>query len=179
MRMDEGLDTGPVLRQRSLALTGEETTATLTSALSRLGAELLPSTLDDWVAGRIAPQPQDNAQATYAPLLKKADGVVRWEQDAANVCRHVRAMQPWPGAVTFWQDRQVKILRARPLAAGGTGAPGTVFAHEKGLAVTAGSGVVVLDEVQLAGKRALPAADFRHGYGAVIGAVLKAPRVVS
>ncbi len=179
MRMDEGLDTGPILRQRSLALTGEETTATLTGALARLGAELLPPTLDDWIAGRIEPQPQDNAQATYAPLLKKEDGVVRWAQDAAAVCRHARAMQPWPGAVTFWQDRQVKILRAHPLPDGGEGAPGTVFAHEKGLAVTAGSGIVVLDEVQLAGKRALPAADFRRGYGAIVGAVLQAPRVVS
>ena len=179
MRMDEGLDTGPILRQQALALTGDETTATLTSALSQLGAALLLPTLDDWAAGRIAPQPQDDQRATYAPLLKKEDGAVQWEQDAEAICRRVRAMQPWPGAVTFWHDRQLKLLRAHPLPESGEGVPGTVFAHGQGLAVTAKDGIVVLDEVQLAGKRAQRAADFRHGYGAMLGAVLHSPRVVS
>ena len=179
MQMDEGLDTGPILRQQPLALAGVETTATLTSALAHSGAAILLPTLDDWAAGRIVPRLQDDGDATYASLLKKADGAVQWDQDAEAICRHVRAMQSWPGAVTFWDDRQLKILRAHPLPRSGEGAPGTVFPHGKGLAVTAKNGAVVLDEVQLAGKRAQRAADFRHGYSAVLGTVLHSPRVVS
>ena len=179
MQMDEGLDTGPILRQRSLRLTGKETTGTLTTTLSQFGADLLIPTLEDWVAGCIEPQPQDDSRATYAPLLKKGDGVVRWEHDAESICRHVRAMQPWPGAVTFWDNRQLKILRAQP-ATGSIGeTPGRVIRRQKDLAVVTGSGIVVLEEVQLAGKRALTAADFLHGYGAIAGAILQGPCVVS
>ncbi len=179
MQMDEGLDTGPILRQRSLRLTGKETTGTLTTTLSQLGADLLIPTLEDWVVGCIEPQPQDDSRATYAPLLKKQDGIVQWDRDADTICRHVRAMQPWPGAVTFWDSRQLKILRAQP-ATGSIGeTPGRVIRHQKDLAVVAGTGIVVLEEMQMAGKRALPAIDFLHGYGAIVGAVLHAPCVVS
>ncbi|MYB76984.1 MAG: methionyl-tRNA formyltransferase [Chloroflexi bacterium] len=179
MQMDEGLDTGPMLRQQSLSLQGNETTGTLTTTLSQLGAELLIPTMEDWVAGCIEPQPQDDSRATYAPLLKKQDGIVQWDRDADSICRHIRAMQPWPGAVTFWDDRQLKILRALP-ATGSIGeTPGRVIRHQKDLAVVTSLGIVVLEEVQLAGKRALPAADFLHGYGAIVGAVLQGPCVVS
>ena len=172
MRMDEGLDTGPVLSQRSVTLTGRETTGSLTATLSQLGADLLIPTMEDWADGRIQPRPQDDSSATYAPLLKKEDGIVRWDQDAAAICRHVRAMQPWPGAVTKWNDRQLKVLRARPIADSVGETPGSVIRRQKDIGVAAGSGIVILEEVQLAGKRALAAADFVHGYGAIIGAVL-------
>jgi len=179
MHMDAGLDTGPILRQQSMPLSGSETTASLTTALSQLGAELLLPTVDDWVAGHIDPQEQDESSATYAPLLKKEDGVVRWDLDADAICRHVRAMQPWPGAVTSWHGRQMKVIRARPAAASVGEMPGRVIRHEGELAVVAGTGIVVLEEVQLAGKRALPAADFLHGYGDIFGAVLGEPSMVS
>ena len=177
--MDEGLDTGPILSQRSVRLTGEETTGSLTTTLAELGAELLVPTLEDWGNGRLQPRPQDESRATYAPLLKKDDGLVRWEQDAETICRHIRAMQPWPGAVTMWKGRQLKIIRARPLTETRSEVPGSVIRHQKDLAVVAGSGIVILEEVQLAGKRALAAADFMHGYGAIIGAVLHRPCMVS
>lgn len=179
MQMDEGLDTGPILRQRSMPLAEDETTATLTEALSRLGADLLIPTLDDWAAGRIEPRAQDASKATYAPQLRKSDGLVRWGQDTEAICRHVRAMQPWPGAVTFWDGRQLKILRARPLPSTAGGEPGRVVQHQSDLAVVAGAGLVILEEVQIAGKRALPAAEFLRGYGAIVGAVLGEPSVVS
>ncbi len=179
MQMDEGLDTGPILRQRSIPLAEDETTATLTEALSRLGADHLLPTLDDWAAGRIEPRAQDASKATYAPQLKKSDGLVRWGQDAEAICRHVRAMQPWPGAVTFWEGRQLKILRARPLPSTAGEVPGRAVHHQSELAVVAGAGLVILEEVQIAGKRALPAAEFLRGYGTIVGAVLKEPSVVS
>lgn len=177
MQMDEGLDTGPILRKQSLDLTGDETTASLTDTLAHLGADLMLPTLADWANGRIEPQIQDEAAATYAPLLKKDDGVVVWDQDADAICRHVRAMQPWPGAVTHWQDRQLKLLRARPLAGEIGQEPGMVTNHQGSLIVAAGRGSVVLEEVQLAGKRAMAATDFLNGYGSIIGAVLRGPVV--
>ena len=175
MQMDKGLDTGPILRQQSLRLSGEETTSALTTALAQLGAELLIPTLDELIAGRVKAQAQDSARATYAPLLSKDDGIVQWDQDAESICRHVRAMQPWPGAVTLWDDRQLKVLRARAIARESDEAPGSVIKHQEKLAVVAGSGVVLLEEVQLAGKRAMPAADFLHGYGSIVGTVLRGP----
>ena len=179
MQMDEGLDTGPILSQRPVQLTGEETTGSLTTTLSQLGADLLLPTLEEWGNGRLEPRVQDESLATYAPMLTKEDGLVRWEQDAETICRHVRAMQPWPGAVTMWNGRQLKVLRARPIAERRSEVPGSVIRHQKDLAVVAGSGVVILDEVQMAGKRALAAVDFMHGYGAIIGAVLHGPCMVS
>lgn len=179
MHMDAGLDTGPILRQQSIPLSGSETTASLTTALSQLGADLLLPTVEDWVAGRIEPQDQDESSATYARLLKKEDGVVGWDHDAESVCRHIRAMQPWPGAVTSWHGRRMKIIRARAAADSVSEAPGKVIRHEGELAVVAGTGIVVLEEVQLAGKRALPAADFLRGYGAIVGAVLGEASMVS
>ena len=109
MQMDEGLDTGPILRQHSLPLSGEETTATLTAALAQRGADLLLPTMTEWVEGSLKPQRQDESKATYAPLLQKDDGSVQWDQGAEAICRHVRAMQPWPGAFTYWHGRQLKI----------------------------------------------------------------------
>lgn len=179
MHMDAGLDTGPILRQQSIPLSGSETTASLTTALSQLGANLLLPTVEDWAAGCIKPQPQDDSRATYAALLKKENGVVRWDHDAESVCRHLRAMQPWPGAVTSWHGRRMKIIRARAAADSVSEAPGRVIRHEGELAVVAGTGIVVLEEVQLAGKRALPAADFLRGYGAIVGAVLGEASMVS
>lgn len=179
MLMDAGLDTGPILRQRSFSLTHEETTASLTQALSQLGADLLCPTLDDWVTGRLEPKPQDDAKATYAPQLTKQDGLIKWPHDAEAICRHVRAMQPWPGAVTYWRGKQIKVLRARPLPESRQESPGSVVPCHDGFAVVAGAGMVALEVVQLAGKRALPAADFRRGYGAIVGAQLQGPGVVS
>ena len=179
MRMDAGLDTGPILRQRPLSLSGAETTAELTRVLAELGADLLIPTLADWAAGSIAPQAQDDTKATYAPLLTKDDGVVQWRQDAAAICRHVRAMQPWPGAVTAWEEHPLKVLAARAEAHEGDEPPGTVIERGRELAVVAGSGCVVLVEVQLAGKRVTPGDAFLRGYGRIVSAMLGPPGMVS
>ncbi len=179
MLMDEGLDTGPILRQRSIQSTGMETTGSLTKSLAELGAELLIPALEDWMNGRLQPQFQDESRATYSPLMKKEDGLVCWDQDAETICRHIRAMQPWPGAATMWHDRQLKVLRARSTRDSRSEVPGSVVRHQSDLAVVAGSGIVILEEVQLAGKRALAAADFVHGNSAIVGAVLHGPCMVS
>jgi len=173
MQMDEGLDTGPMLAQEALPIAPEETSATLHDRLAALGAEMLRRHLDDVLAGRIAPLAQPADGATYAPMIGKDAGEIDWQRDAAQLDRLVRAMTPWPGAFTRWGDAPLKVLRARPL--GGQlpdGPPGLVVRLGAELAVLAGGGALRLDEVQLPGKRALPAADFVRGRPDLVGSIL-------
>ena len=103
MRMDEGMDTGPVLAQTECSIAPDDTTGSLTAKLARKGARLLIQTLPGWLDGEIQPQPQDDAQATYCRPLDKADGHLDWTRPAAHLERQIRACDPWPGTHTTWQ----------------------------------------------------------------------------
>ncbi|MBI3761550.1 MAG: methionyl-tRNA formyltransferase, partial [Chloroflexi bacterium] len=171
MKMDAGLDTGPILARRAEAIHPDDTTATLTVRLARLGAELLSETLPAYLARQITPQPQDDSQATYAKQLRKEDGQLNWSRPADELARRVRAFFPWPGAFTLWEGQPLKILRARAdpnLSA----APGVVFMVEGTAAIGTASGALVLDEVQPAGRKPMPAADFARGTRHFIGVTL-------
>jgi methionyl-tRNA formyltransferase len=165
MRMDPGVDTGPVLSQRAEPILPDDTAATLGERLAKQGAALLVETLPGYLDGTLQPQPQDDAQATYAPLLKKEDGRLDFNQPAQALARRVRALNPWPGAFTLWQGQVLKILRAHaaghlPEPAAGPGAA----AVWNGLpAVAAGDGWLVLDELQPAGKRPMAGKVFLSG----------------
>ena len=172
MRMDEGMDTGPMLVQEALAILPEDTATTLHDRLAALGADMLRRHLDDILAGRIAPQPQPAEGVTYAPLIGKEAGRIDWTADSAALDRLVRAMTPWPGAFTEWAGASLKVLRARPIAARPDGPPGRVVATPAGLVVLAGSGALLLDEVQPAGKRAMTATAFARGRPEFVGSVL-------
>lgn len=164
MRMEEGLDTGPMVAQRALAIGAEETSATLHDRLAALAAEMILASLPDVLHGRVSPQPQDEALATYAPMISKEAGLLDWNQSSAQLDRHVRAMTPWPGAYTYWDGLMLKILAAHPSpAAGDARLPGQVFATGAQIAVQTGEGALVIERLQLAGKRALDAADFIRG----------------
>lgn len=175
MKMDIGLDTGPILRQSSLAIAPDDTQQSLAERLSRLGAGLLRATLPDWLAGRITPQPQDERLVTYAPPLTKAQGHLDWHLPAEVIARQVRAWHPWPGAFSYWRGQPLRILRAlavldagRPelpadVTPGRLAEPGTLVARPEGPAVVTGDGLLVLLEVQPAGKRPMSAADFVRG----------------
>lgn len=178
MLLDAGIDTGPVLYKKSLPLTGEETTGTLTMQLADLGAEALRETLPLWIAGEITPQPQDNDTATHTRMLNKEDGIINWQRPAAVIARKVRAYQPWPGAFTHWKGKLLKILTARPLSVElpeGT-VPGIVAVRDdaghKVLSVATGSGVLLVKQLQLEGKKALSADEFLRGYAQIAGDVL-------
>jgi methionyl-tRNA formyltransferase len=110
MKMDAGLDTGPILSSRAIALSQRETGQSLHDKLAALGAELLIETLPGYLSGVIQPQPQDDAQATYAPAIAKEEGIIDWTQDAAAIDRLVRAFTPWPGTMTTWNGQPLKIL---------------------------------------------------------------------
>jgi methionyl-tRNA formyltransferase len=174
MRMDEGLDTGPILTTRATPIGPDETTGELTARLAEIGADLLAAMLPRWLAGEIMPTPQDDARATLTRLVRKENGLLDWTQPADLLARQVRAYNPWPGAYTYWNSQQLKVLRAQALDPGAAGAerqPGDAYHLPRtGLTVACGAGGLALAVIQLQGKRALPAADLLRGYPALASA---------
>jgi methionyl-tRNA formyltransferase len=162
MRLDPGVDTGPVLRQRSTPIAPDDTAGALSARLSAMGADLLLETLPPYLAGELAPTPQDEAQATYAPMLSKADGALDFTCPAAVLERRVRAYNPWPGAYLHWPGGLLKVHRAR-VASEVNGPPGSRCVIAGSPAVQAADGELVLELVQPAGKKAMPGNIFLQG----------------
>jgi methionyl-tRNA formyltransferase len=170
MQMDVGLDTGPVLAKRSIRLKPDDTADSVFQALSTLGADLLLETLPDYLSGKLTPQPQPEEGATYAPMMKKEDGKLNFDSDVYELERRVRAFNPWPGAFMDFDGAILKVHRAHvsPLPAGdGLGvrvaSAGQRLVVENQPAVGARGGVLVLDEVQPAGKKSMNGKSFLAG----------------
>jgi methionyl-tRNA formyltransferase len=175
MQMDTGLDTGDCLTQKRCAIGTDDTAATLHDRLAALGAAALLETLDELVAGTAEAMPQDDAAATYAGKLSKAQAELDWQKPAVVLDRQVRAFNPWPVAQTHWQGVTLRVWRATPGDAAVTAAPGTVLgADAAGICVAAAAGVLVIEELQLPGKRRMTAGEFinAHDLG---GAVFTSP----
>jgi methionyl-tRNA formyltransferase len=162
MRIDAGLDTGDILRAAETPIGPEENAIELGARLAVMGAALLVETLGQLAAASIQPRKQDDAQATYARILKKEDGMIDWRQTAAEIHNRVRGFQPWPGAYTAFRGQKLNIWRTRLASASGDAAPGSVL-RLKPLIVAAAGGALELVEVQLEGRKRLPAADFANG----------------
>lgn len=171
MKMDVGVDTGPMLSTAALPIEPDDTTGKLTTRLSHLAADLLVGTLPRWLAGEVEAVPQPEEGATYAPRIEKSDGRIDWTEPAEVIARKVRAYQPWPTAFTMWNGQPMKILRAR--AGEGAAAPGEVIAVGRNqVAVGTGQGALWLEEVQLAGKKPAPIAAFLAGARGFVGSRL-------
>src|SRR5215216_5953594 len=151
MKMDVGLDTGPILSKRSIPLTQEDTAGSVFEKLSRLGADLLIDTLPDYLSGKLTPTPQPEDGVTYAPMLKKEEGQLDFTYDVHELERRVRAFNPWPGAFIDLEGTPLKIHRARVQA--GEASMGQKLLYENQPAVGARGGILVLEEVQPAGKK--------------------------
>ncbi|MCL0029389.1 methionyl-tRNA formyltransferase [Dehalococcoidia bacterium] len=177
MLMDEGMDTGPVLSQRTVSIHGEDTAESLGSRLAQVGADLLIETLPQWFERRLVPQPQKEEEATYTKPLSKSDGEIDWNLPATELSRRVRAFYPWPGCFTLWQGKVLKILEAVALPPREEVGPGTVvsLSAEVPVGVGTGEGILGLHRVQLEGKRPMPAAEFLHGQRTFIGQRLTHP----
>ncbi len=171
MQTDAGLDTGPIRLQRRLAIEAEDTAVKLFDKLSRLGAEALLEALEKLEAGTLPRIPQDEAQASYAPLLTKEDGVIRWHESAAAIHNRFRGVLAWPGTTTSYGGAPVKVHALSVQSPTGRhGLPGEIVAvTPEGVSVAAGEGVVRLEEVQPASRAKMPARDWANGYGARIG----------
>lgn len=170
MRVDEGEDTGDILASRVEPVRPDDDAGRLSDRLAAAGAALLLETIPRWLSGEITPQPQDDALATRAPRLTKAQGRIDWTRPAAEIGRQVRAFSPWPGATTELRGRGLRIWRARVSAGGG--APGTVLAAGETIDVASGEGVLCIERLQRAGKQALDASVFANGEPALVGQVL-------
>lgn len=162
MKMDVGLDTGPMLAKRSLRIKPDDTSGSLIGALSTLGADLLIETLPGYIDGKITPQPQPEDGVTYAPMLKKEDGRLDFEKSAIDLERRIRAMNPWPGAWFEWKGDLLKVMRG---AVGETkrSKPGLRFIVEGRPAVSCADGALILEEVQPPGKKIMTGKAFLSG----------------
>ena len=172
MYQTEELDAGDIILQREVGIGPEETAGELEARLAEDGAALLAEAVRLIAAGAAPRRPQDRTQATYAARLTKQDGVLRWGRPARDLVNQVRAMTPRPGAYTLWREGVLKVWRARAAdapdrsaaVAKPAGLPGQVLAADaSGITIAAGSGALVLLEVQPEGGRRLRAADFLRG----------------
>ncbi len=162
MKMDPGVDTGPILNQRALPIAPDDTAGTLLAKMASLGAELLLETLPPILSGDLIPRPQPEEGATYAPMLKKEDGLLDITRPANELERRVRAMNPWPGAYIDWKRVPLKVLRAR-VSGGKSPGAGFRLAVEGCPAIGTGQGILILNEVQPAGKKPMPGKAFLSG----------------
>ncbi|HKE18536.1 MAG TPA: methionyl-tRNA formyltransferase [Kofleriaceae bacterium] len=171
MKLDEGMDTGPMLLARREPIRDDDTAGSLAERLASIGAEALVEALAEIEAGTAVETPQDSALATYAPLLSKSHGHVDWTLTAREVRDLVRGADPWPGAATTFNGEPLKLYRAS--AADGEGGPGQVIAvDEHGIAVGCGTGAVTIAELQAPGGRRMAAAALARGHGLAVGSIL-------
>ena len=176
MRMDAGLDTGPVLAQASVPIRDDDTTPTLSTRLSAQGALLLVETLPRWLDGEIEPTDQAELQKitgsepTTVSLIQKEDGRIDWSQSAVQIERMTRAYAPWPSAFTTWNEGTFKIWEAKVVE--GEAEPGRVVETDAGFAVGTGEGLLWLRTVQPAGKRQMDVRSFVNGAPEFVGSEL-------
>jgi len=177
MQMDAGLDTGAILLQGATVIGDEETAAELTPRLAELGAGLLVETLSKLERGEITPQPQNDAEATLAPILKREDGKVDWAMTAKEIFNRLRGFTPFPGCHTFFNGQRLEIVNARAESDGagaGQFQPGAVceVAKESFIVACGGGARLRITEVQIEGKRAMAARDFLNGSKLQVGVEL-------
>ena len=166
MLTDAGIDTGDILAARSTPIDPLETAGELTRRLSELGAELLAGTLPDYLSGVIQPVKQDEAQASYEPMLKKEMGEIDWRRDAEAIACQVRGLNPWPGAYTDMPGGRLRIALARPVDdEGSEEAPGTVIVSgaKTGLVVKCGHGALEVLEMQAPNAKLMTAKAYLAG----------------
>ncbi len=173
MQMDEGMDTGDILLQRATPILATDTGQSLYDRLAHIGGELVLEALDACEAGRLEPRRQDDALATKAPMLRKEDGHIDWSRPAVEIERLVRAFDPWPGTYTFAESKRLKLLHTHVGTTANPAVAGTLHTAGGEVAVATGDGTLVLDEVQLEGRKRMSAGDLLRGGGIAAGMVLR------
>jgi methionyl-tRNA formyltransferase len=179
MRLDAGMDTGPIFSRAQIPILPWDTTGPLTARLFEIGARMLTEVLAQIPGGGLVPEPQDPALASYTREIAKEDGRIDWNLPALDIWRRVRAYQPWPEAYTFWKGKQLKIVEAVPLSVPGSPEAGRVVTMlptagpgNAAFGVGTGSGILGVLRVQAEGKRAMEAGEFLRGQKDILGAKL-------
>jgi methionyl-tRNA formyltransferase len=176
MVLDAGMDSGPILSQREIPISNEDTTGTLAAKLAQVGAQLLIETLPLWIGGQIQAKPQEEGLASYTKVINKSDGEIDWRLPTLEIWRRVRAFDPWPGCYTSWHGKRLKLGKVLPIYGDESREPGKVIALSlpapATVGVETGDGVLVLLSVQLEGKREMSAIEFVRGQRHFIGSLL-------
>ena len=174
MRMDEGMDTGPILFQEEVPLMKDETAGQLHDRLSLMAGDLMVRSLGSMAEGRVRERPQNSAEATYAPKIEREAALVAWSEPAEKVSALIRALDPRPGAYTLWKGQEIKLFSSTVIEESlDRVVPGRVRGRRGDLLVVeAGQGLVGIGEMQAPGKRRLPAPEFLRGISMPEGAVL-------
>lgn len=165
MKMEAGLDTGPILKQKKITLNGEENLEYVHDELAKIGAQLLPKVIHDWINNEITPIKQEESQASYIAMLKKEDGHISWGKTALEIERMVRAYNPWPGTFGFLGEKIIKIIEVdkNPLKINNYRA-GKIFINNGQLAVQCGQDSLVIKKLQMPGKKIMNSVDFLRGH---------------
>ena len=163
MQMDAGMDTGAIISQVTTPILADDTAATLSERLAKLGANALLEALPGYLSGDQKPKTQDESQVTMAPLLSKSDGELDFTRTAIELERQVRAFNPWPSAFIIWKNQPLKVFKASPKAVDTNFNPGTHTSYQGYPAVQTKAGLLILEEVQPAGRKRLPGDIFLRG----------------
>ena len=170
MRLDVGLDTGDLLLAKAVPIAPHETAVDLFASLADQGAQLMVNTLAGLTEGIVEPRPQNHAQATLAPVLKREDGLIDFAMPAQRIYNRWRGFQPWPGAYTLLRGKKLIVQRMAVVEEKSTDSPGSLTVREDALLLTCGeNSMLALEEVQLEGKRRISAAEFLRGFPLVSG----------
>lgn len=176
MKINEGLDSGPILAQKSIPIEPDDTAQTLHDKLAQIGSELLVETIPLYINGNLTPQLQDDSKATYAPKITKEEARIDWNLSAGAIVNRIRAFNPWPGAFTFLNDDEKKSMLKiwQAISSGETGTvPGSIIAvHKDSFIVSCGTGSIKVITVQPENSRVMSAADFLTGHKLNVGQVL-------
>jgi methionyl-tRNA formyltransferase len=176
IKIAEKVDAGPIVAQKEIALEGKETYIELHNNLGELGGNLLIKTIPKFLKGEIKPEFQEASGATYSKIIKKEDGKIDWNKSALDIERQIRAFSPWPGTFILWGDKRIKILKARVMEKINTvdyPIGKTLVAPQNELCVQTGKGFLIIEKLQMEGKKELSSKEFLRGYPNFIGVVLK------
>ncbi len=180
IKMTEKVDAGGIIANEKFKMKNEKLTyGELHNKLAELGAKLLIETMPKWIKEEIKPKPQDESKATYTKIIKKEDGKIDWQKSAQELERQIRAFELWPGAFTFWQKNdkllRIKILMARVLVTSDlTTYPvgKTLIAPQNELCIQTGKGFLIVEKLQLEGKKEMSSEEFLRGHPNFIGTIL-------
>jgi len=174
MKMDEGLDTGPILAQKEMPIRSGDTTKSLSDALFVEGADLLMKALPDLEDGQIEPIPQDETLATYTRKVVKSDGKAEWSLPATQIERQIRAFNPWPILHSSWKGRDIRIIEAVAVQTSHKRIPGKIIKldEERPVGIITGDGIIVFNKLQLAGGKPITAKQFIKGHPGFVDSIL-------